>query len=60
MDAFTGLYMSSLRADSVMETTLIDDPLSPAPLECAIHEQEQGIVGRQEGLGEQLQEDPAQ
>ena len=60
MDAFTGLYMSSLRADGVMETTLVGDPLSPAPLEGAINEQDQRLIGSQEGLGEQLQENPAQ
>ena len=49
--------MSTARVDRIMETALVGDPLAPAPLECTIKKQDQGRIGSQKGLGEQLQED---
>ena len=60
MEAFTGLYMSTARVDRIMEPALVGDPLAPAPLECPIKKQDQGRIGSQKGLSEQLQEDPAE
>jgi hypothetical protein len=59
VDTFTGLGMPTAGVDRVMEATLRGDPLSPTPLEGAIQEQDQGLVGHQESLDEQLHKDPA-